>query len=156
MHTRWDAEVEKNFRYLSSDFHCLAKLPDSGEEALLRCVGSRGGGAEAAQGRARLEGELRTETWLLRTTDIHLVAGNDSRAAVSTRGGGGVSAVEVIDESGNSARDPPFRYRTFDGRCNNVRHTDWGAAYARLQRFMPAIYPKGQFAIRHRSSAKLQ
>ncbi|GMT13177.1 hypothetical protein PFISCL1PPCAC_4474, partial [Pristionchus fissidentatus] len=50
------------------------------------------------------------------------------------------------------------KYRSLDGVCNNVRHTDWGAAYSRLQRYLPSIYPHtiaGQPTHPHLPSSRL-
>ncbi|TRY69075.1 hypothetical protein TCAL_13287 [Tigriopus californicus] len=47
--------------------------------------------------------------------------------------------------SGSLARcDSNARYRTFDGRCNNLANPDWGSAGEPLRRFLPNAYEDGR------------
>ena len=43
----------------------------------------------------------------------------------------------------NVACTPSKRYRTYDGRCNNLLRPLWGAAHQPLARFLPPDYADG-------------
>ncbi|CAG2103867.1 unnamed protein product, partial [Medioppia subpectinata] len=48
--------------------------------------------------------------------------------------------------------NPSYRYRRFDGKCNNERQTNWGAAFHTMRRLLPPAFADGVNAERRRAA----
>ncbi|CAG2103066.1 unnamed protein product, partial [Medioppia subpectinata] len=47
--------------------------------------------------------------------------------------------------------NPSYKYRRFDGKCNNERQTNWGAAFHTMRRLLPPAFADGVNAERRRA-----
>jgi hypothetical protein len=70
---------------------------------------------------------------LLGLREVDIVNGLDENILSST----------IIGRTCHKQRNetcPPTYYRSFNGQCNNVKHSNWGAAFQPLARFAPVAY----------------